>query len=268
MTAAEQSALLAQLTPHIRAVGDFIRQERAQFDRATVELKGPNDLVSYVDRTAEQQLVAACKALLPESGFITEEAPADGPERDFVWIIDPLDGTTNFVFGVPVFSISLALQHRGETVLGVVYELNQDEFFHALRGGGAFCNGRPIQPNSTSTLEAALLATGFPFREYGYIDEYLALLKDIFKSSRGLRRLGSAAVDLAYVACGRFDGYFETGLKPWDAAAGALLVEEAGGKVTDYSGGGDYLFGATLVATNGAVHAPLMALLQRHNPRP
>lgn len=260
-TLTELQELLNQLRPAIFEVGRFIRRERQQFDQARVEFKGFNDLVSYVDRTAEERLIAYCQELLPGSGFICEETGSEGAQRDAVWIIDPLDGTTNFVYGIPVYSISLALQLNGELALGVVYELNNDEFFYGLHGGGAWLNGQQIRVNADRSLKQSLVATGFPYQKFGQVDDYLHLLREFMQRTRGIRRLGSAAVDLAYTAAGRFDGFFESNLKPWDVAAGALLVQEAGGKVTEYNGGADFLHGRTIAAANPTLYPEMVEIV-------
>ncbi len=257
--------LLTELKGQVLQVGEFIRNERKGFNHAKSEIKGKNDLVSYVDRTAEARLVKKCRSLIPGSGFILEEGENVHTDSPFRWIIDPLDGTTNFVFGIPVYSISLALQFEGETVIGLVYEVNNDELFCAVKGCGASLNGKPMYVRDNQELGQALVATGFPFRKFGHVEAYLKLLEHFMRHTRGIRRLGSAAVDLAYVAAGRFDGYFESNLSPWDVAAGELLVREAGGSVTDYKGGEDYIFGKSICASNGKLHAEFLDLIQLFN---
>lgn len=237
----------------VNETGDFILSEAAQFDKNTVEVKSRNSLVSYVDKKAEEQLVTALAQLIPESGFIAEEGTSDKKGDVWNWIIDPLDGTTNFIHGIPIFSISIALQKNDELVLGVVKELNQDEVFYAWKGGGAWMNGKPITTGSAETLSESLIATGFPYHDYERLQQYLNLLRDLMHATRGVRRMGSAAVDLAYVACGRFDGFFEYSLNAWDVAAGGFIVQEAGGAVTDFEGGNDWLFGKEILASNAKV---------------
>ncbi|MBO2008294.1 inositol monophosphatase family protein [Hymenobacter negativus] len=240
-----------------RSTAQFIRQEAAVFDRAKVEHKGLHDLVSYVDQETERRLVTGLRQLLPEAGFITEEGTA-GPDthtEEFVWIIDPLDGTTNFVHGLPVYAISVALLHHNELVVGVVHEVNRDESFRAVRGGGAFCNDQPIHVTDVAELNSSLIATGFPYKDFGKMERYLQLLGAFMSRSHGVRRLGSAAVDLAYVAAGRFEAFFEFNLNSYDVAAGILLVREAGGQVTQFLQDGDPLFGREVVASNRLIHA-------------
>ncbi|MDH5609088.1 MAG: inositol monophosphatase [Cyclobacteriaceae bacterium] len=241
----------------------FIRKERVSFDQNVVERKGRNDLVSYVDKQSEQLLVAGLKNILPQAGFITEEATIKHERKEWTWIIDPLDGTTNFVHGHPPYSVSIGLLHQDEIVGGIVYEVNRDELFMAWKGGGAYLNDEPIRVTNTHSLSDSLIATGFPVQDFSYIDTYLKIVKDLMQDSHGLRRLGSAATDLAYVACGRYDAYFESNLNAWDVAAGILLVQEAGGNVSDYSGGIDYLFGRQLIA-GGPVHAEVLRIVKKH----
>lgn len=233
-----------------KQVGFFIKNERGKFSTDRVEIKGKNDFVSYVDRTSEQKLIEGLSLLLPEAGFIAEEGTSTKKGINYNWIIDPLDGTTNFIHGIPCFAISIALMHNNKLVLGVIYEINMDECFYAWEGSKAYMNEKQISVSSTKTLADSLLATGFPYYNYDRQDEYMDLFKHFMKETRGLRRLGSAATDLAYVACGRFDGFYEYSLQPWDVAAGAFIVQQAGGKVTDFKGNDDYIFGKEIVAGN------------------
>lgn len=243
---------LEKLCNHIikltKSVGNFIKAETISL--ADIETKSKNSLVTYVDKQAEKQIVDGLMPLIEGAGFITEEETNNSLGDNYYWIIDPLDGTTNFIHGIPFYSISIALQHNNNTVLGVVLEVTSDECFYAWEGGGAFLNGKPIQVSTTPVLAESLLATGFPYYDYNRLDDYLELLKYFMQETRGIRRMGSAALDLAYVACGRFDGFYEYSLNPWDVAAGAFIVKQAGGKVTDFKGGTDYLFGKSIVAGN------------------
>ncbi len=252
---------LQQLTEHVaalcREVAVFISTEALRFTEASVESKSLNNLVSYVDKGAEQRLVDGLAKLLPQAGFIAEEGTGSRVQG-LNWIIDPLDGTTNFVHGVPCYCISIGL-HDGEHMLvGVVHEVTRNECFTAWKGGGASLNGKPIRVSTRTALIESLLATGFPYDDFGREAQYMDLLRSLMRNSRGIRRLGSAAADLAYVACGRFEAFYEYGLNPWDVAAGALLVEEAGGRVTDFRGSGEWLFGEEIVASNGAIHNELI----------
>lgn len=239
------------------ATGDFIFSQRAEISADKIEEKSINSLVTYVDKTAEQQLVKGLRELIPEAGFITEENTISKTGETYNWIIDPLDGTTNFIHGLPCYSISIGLTRNSELVLGIIYEINLKECFYAWENSPACLNGREIKVSETGLLRNSLIATGFPYYDYERMDEYMELFRHLMKHSRGLRRLGSAAVDLAYVACGRFDAFYEYSLNPWDVAAGAFIVQQAGGRVTDFSGGGNFLFGKELIATNGSIQHQL-----------
>jgi myo-inositol-1(or 4)-monophosphatase len=254
LTKSELSVLLEQTQEIAKAAGAFIRKERQHFNPKDVEHKGLNDLVSYVDKEAEKLIVSKLTKILPEAGFITEEGTAAKAAAELTWVIDPLDGTTNFIHGLPVYAVSIALMERDEVILGVVYEINRHECFYAMKGEGAYCNDTRIKVSQAKTLSESLIATGFPYYNFELIDKYMDALKELMKSTHGLRRLGSAAVDLCYVAAGRSEGYFEYNLNSYDVAAGALIVEEAGGKVTDFKDGRDFIFGRQIIATNGLIH--------------
>jgi myo-inositol-1(or 4)-monophosphatase len=233
-----------------KEAGAFIRQERKGFDLNSVEHKGLNDMVSYVDKEAEKIIVEKLQPLIPEAGYITEEGTISQEGATYNWIIDPLDGTTNFIHGLPLFSVSIGLALGKEVIMGVVYEVNLDECFYALKGHGAFCNGKPIHVSNVPNLSSSLVATGFPYSAFNELDQYLDILKTMMLKTHGLRRLGSAAIDLCYVAAGRVDAYFEYNLNSYDVAAGAIIVLEAGGQVTDFKKGNDYVFGREIIATN------------------
>jgi len=242
---------LCSLTCEIaRSVGKFMAEERKGFDSSMIESKGLHDLVSYVDKESEKRIIEQLSKLLPESGFVAEEGTSSKHGERYNWVIDPLDGTTNYIQGVPIYAVSIGLLDGDELVVGVVYEVGLDECFYAWKEGGAYLNGEPIRVSERDDIHDALLATGFPYSNFDQLDEYLALLKWTMTNARGVRRLGSAATDLAYVACGRFDSFWEYDLKPWDVAAGALIVKEAGGVVTDFNGGSNYLFGGEIIASN------------------
>lgn len=226
--------------------------------------KGLNQLVSYVDVEAEKQLVNGLGQIVPEAGFITEEDTSDVGRKTYNWIIDPLDGTTNFIHGVPVYSVSVALALEEEVQVAAVYEIGRDELFHAVIGEGSFCNGLAIRVSQETKLKNSLMATGFPYYDFEQMEAYLNVLKHLMQSTHGLRRMGSAAVDLAYVACGRFEGFFEYGLNPWDVAGGILLVQEAGGTVRDFKNESDYLFGKSIVADNTGIHKELMNIIEEN----
>ncbi len=264
-------ALAAEVGVLARRAGAFLQQEAANFDLTRIEYKGHSDMVSYVDRETEQLLVAGLRELLPEAGFLTEEGTTgtvttDAPEPTARWIIDPLDGTTNFLHGLPCYAVSIGLEMAGNIVLGVIYEPNRDELFRATRGGGAFCNDAPLHVTGAAGLGQSLIATGFPYTQFAGLDAYLRILADLMEQSHGIRRLGSAAVDLAYVAAGRFEGFFEYNLNAWDVAAGVLLVREAGGLVTRFDGdpAGDPVHGRELVAASPAVHRAMIGVIGQH----
>ncbi len=246
-------------------VASFLRQEALNFDLSKIEYKGMNDLVSYVDREAENRLIKALHVVLPEAGFITEENEQHKAltVSPFHWVIDPLDGTTNFMHGLPIYSISIALMQENEVVLGVVLEVNRSECFYAWKNAGAYCNKKPIRVANEDDLLDSLLATGFPYRDFEQMPAYLEILRNFMQKTHGLRRLGSAAVDLAYVAMGRFQGFFEYNLSPWDVAAGAVIVKEAGGNVSTFSGGDNYIFGKEIVAA-GAIHPAMLEVIQQY----
>lgn len=265
----ELDILCKQVVAEARCVGSFIKAEGARFDVSKIEHKGFNDLVSYVDKEAEKQLVDALKKLLPEAGFLTEEGTEESQQQEYTWIIDPLDGTTNFMHGLPIYSISIALAHQPllqqrELVLGVVYEINFDEAFYAWKNGGAFLNEKPIKVSKAAKLADSLVATGFPYTEFGRTADYLKMLGAFMAKSHGVRRLGSAAVDLAYVACGRFEGFFEFNLNAWDVAGGIVIVQEAGGKVTTFDNDGDPVFDREICATNTNIHEEMLGVIQEN----
>ena len=217
-----------------KTAGNFIKEERKSFDLKKVDTKGLNQLVSYVDIEAEKKIVLGLSQLNLDAGFITEEETTGKSTKELNWIIDPLDGTTNFIHDLPVFSVSIALAQGEDILIGVVYEVMKDECFYAWKEGGAWLNESRISVSKIEKLQDSLLATGFPYYDFKDTDAYLAVLKDFMKETHGLRRLGSAAVDMVYTACGRFEGFFEYGLHAWDIAAGICIVKEAGGEVSDF----------------------------------
>jgi myo-inositol-1(or 4)-monophosphatase len=247
-----------------KQAGDFIRQERKTFDSDKIEYKGLNDMVSYVDKTAERIIVEGLRKVLPEAGFVTEEKTTTTIGERYNWIIDPLDGTTNFIHGLPAFSVSIALKKYDELVLGVVYEINQDECFYAWKDAPAYLNGKEISVSKNTTVGTSLLATGFPYYDFGKQAAYIELFAELMKSSHGLRRIGSAAVDLAYTACGRFDAFYEYNLNAWDVAAGIVIVKQAGGQVVNFKGGSEVLETRELLATNGKITEELLTSIQKY----
>jgi myo-inositol-1(or 4)-monophosphatase len=247
-----------------KEVGSFIREEAKNFRIDDIEYKGKSDLVSYVDKTAEERIVKRLVELLPEAGFITEEQTINKTGEVYNWIVDPLDGTTNFIHGLPIYSVSIALEQHKELILGVVYEINLDECFYAWKGGGAYLNDRPIAVSPHQELSQTLIATGFPYKNFEKENQYLAIVREFMQQSHGLRRMGSAAVDMAYVACGRFDGYFEYNINLYDIAAGVVIVREAGGTAFNFSGGDEFLESREIIASNGKIAAAMKDVVQRN----
>ncbi|GAB1415577.1 inositol monophosphatase family protein [Paludibacter sp.] len=247
-----------------KQAGKFIAEQRKDFDQSQVEHKGVHDLVSYVDREAEKLIISKLNEILPEAGIVGEEGTGNVKAEKYNWIIDPLDGTTNFIQGIPTYAVSIALMEENTLVVGVVYEIGQDECFYAWKDGGAFLNGNRIHVSDKTDLNMCLLATGFPYRFFDRLSSYLEFLKWILQNSRGVRRIGSAATDLAYVACGRFDAFWEYGLSPWDVAAGALLVKEAGGIVTDFEGADKYITGKDILASNSTQHHVILEKIKKY----
>lgn len=256
--------LTKQVVDIAKKAGDFIRQERKSFSPDKIEYKGLNDLVSYVDKGAEKIIVAGLEKLLPESGFITEEKTTTKTGERYNWIIDPLDGTTNFIHGLPTYSVSIALQEYDELVVGVVYEINLDECFYACKGSRAYLNGQPIKVSGVPTVGGSLIATGFPYYDFAKQAAYIELFADFMRSCHGLRRLGSAAVDLVYTACGRFEAFYEYNLNAWDIAAGVVIVRQAGGEVVNYKGGDEVLKSRELLATNGKITQETLGIIQKY----
>jgi len=248
----------------VRLTGNFIRKEAMQFDAQKIEYKGLNDMVSYVDKTAEQKLVQNLEKLIPDAGFLTEEKTINREGKTFKWIIDPLDGTTNFIHGLPTYAISVALYEDDKAVLGVVYELNRGEMFYSYKDAPAFMNKKEIKVSSNPDLKSSLLATGFPYYQFDKQPQYLKLLEEMMQKTHGLRRMGSAATDLIYVACGRFDAFFEYNLQPWDFAGGCFIVQQAGGEVFDFSGGNDFLGKREILATNGRITNEMLVAVKKY----
>lgn len=244
-----------------RSAGKVLLRYYERVDPAQIQSKSRNDFVSEVDRAAEAAIVQELRARFPHHAILAEEGGAQG-QGEHQWIVDPLDGTTNYLHGFPQFAISIALRHRGQLECGVVYDPLREELFTAARGQGAQLNERRLRVATRPSLEGALIGTGFPFRDQGHIDAYLAMLKAMTLATAGIRRPGSAALDLAYVAAGRTDGFWELGLSPWDFAAGALLIGEAGGTVSDLAGGGRYFETGNLVAGNIRVHQAMLNLIR------
>lgn len=249
-----------------RRAGSVINRAALNLDLLEVRAKQQNDFVTEVDRAAEEAIIDTIREAYPEHAILAEESGLSGPatESEFQWIIDPLDGTTNFIHGFPQYAISIALAQNGQLQHGVIYDPNRNELFTASRGKGAFLNDRRIRVSKRVRMNESLIGTGFPFKNLQHSDAYIAMFRELTEKTAGLRRPGAAALDLAYVACGRTDGFFEIGLKPWDMAAGALLVQEAGGLVSDFAGEAAYLDTGNLVSGNPKVFAQLLQIVQSH----
>lgn len=243
-------------------VAAFIKAELENVKAQDIVVKDLNSLVSYVDETAERMFVEKLGSLIPEATFITEEETVDPESSALTWIIDPLDGTNNFLHKIPHFATSVALQQDRDIVIGVVVDVMKDETFSATRGGGSFLNNVPITVSQIDSTAEALLAVGFPYANDFDHDKLIEILMHWLKNSRGIRRQGAAALDLCYVAAGRYDVYYELTLNAWDVAAGALIVEEAGGKVSDFLGEDNYLFGKELVASNTKMHTEVLSIIR------
>lgn len=247
-----------------RRAGDFIRTQRKVFTPDRIEHKGHQDLVSYVDKQAETLLVRELSALVPRAAFITEEGTVEADHgAELKWIVDPLDGTTNFVHGLPPYCVSIALTEREETVVGVVYEITHDECFYAWKDAPALMNGEPIRVSSVPALEDALIASGLACHSLDRLRQYDRLMDYVMRHTHGGRRIGSAAADLVYVACGRFDAFSQFNLSPWDVAGGAFIVRQAGGVVSDYRGGTDYVFGKEIIASNPHIYEAYRLLVEQ-----
>jgi len=238
----------------VRETGRYILEQHRNSAGPHIEQKGRHDFVTSVDKRAEQMLVEKLGTLLPGSGFIAEEGTKTDAGEAYQWVIDPLDGTTNFIHGAFPFAISVALAENRVPVLGVVLELGFNECFYGWKDGGAYLDGKRIGVSSQETLNSSLIATGFPHSNDSKLDGFMDSMRWFMENSRGLRRLGSAATDIAWVACGRYDGFYEYGLHPWDVAAGTVILQEAGGRSTDFSGGKDYIFGGEIISSNGRNH--------------
>jgi myo-inositol-1(or 4)-monophosphatase len=244
-----------------RKAGSIITRASFDLDKLTVRRKQQNDFVSEVDHAAEEAIIGALHDAYPDHGFLGEESGYKDRDAEYLWVIDPLDGTTNFLHGFPQYCVSIGLLHKGVPTQAVVFDPNRNELFTATKGVGAYLNDRRIRVSKTDKLEDALVGTGFPFREIVNLDDYVRMMRNVMKTCSGVRRPGAAALDLAWVACGRIDGFWEIGLSPWDMAAGALLIREAGGLVGDLAGEDRFLESGRIAASNGKIFAAFLKLL-------
>lgn len=246
-----------------RLAGDLILRSADKVDQLRVDQKGRNDYVSEVDRMAEREIINIIKTAYPDHGILAEESGTH-EGNDYIWIIDPLDGTTNFLHGFPQYAVSIALKYKGKLEVGVIYDPLRDELFTAKRGGGAMLNNRKLRVTQPNSLKGALLGTGFPFKTDTHLDAYTGMFRALTTECSGIRRAGSAALDLAYVAAGRLDGYWEIGIMEWDMAAGILLIKEAGGVVTDFSFNDNYVESGNVIAGSPKMHQLMYALIEPH----
>lgn len=241
-----------------RKAGEYIASRRESFSFSDVEFKGAHNLVSYVDKQAEALIVDSLRKILPEAGFITEEGTALSAGERYKWVVDPLDGTTNFVHGLPPYCVSIALMDGEEVVVGVVYEVTLKEMFCAWKGSEAYLDGKPFRASAVGSMEHALIAVGFSYAALEGMPGFLDTIASYQKNTDGIRRLGSATADLVYVACGRLDAFCQIHLAPWDVAAGAFIAQRAGAVVSDNSGGGDFIFGKEIVAAAPGIYGEFM----------
>lgn len=242
--------------------GEHILNNLGKISQSDIDTKQASDFVTRVDRESEQIILDTISSQLPDHHFLAEESNSQDDTGEYRWIIDPLDGTTNFIHGYPVFSVSISLEQKGEVILGMVYDPLRHEMFSAEKGRGAFLNGKPVSVSSVPDLANSLVATGFPFRKKDLIGPYLGLFRNIFYKVSDIRRAGSAALDLASLASGRCDCFFEIGLSPWDIAAGSILIKEAGGIITDFGGGNDYMLTGNIVAATPTLHKDMLLEVQ------
>jgi len=245
-----------------RAAGDIIVRNMDRLDRLKIVSKQNNDFVSNVDNMAEQTIIATIREAYPDHGILAEESGKQGKESEFLWIIDPLDGTTNYLHGFPQFAVSIALKHKNRLEVGVIYDPVSQELFTASRGNGAMLNDKKIRVSNQKGLNNALLGTGFPYYDQSYIDVYLATMKELMLKTAGIRRPGSAALDLAWLAAGRIDGFWEFNLKAWDIAAGAIIIREAGGIVSDFENKDGYLESGDIIAATPKVFPEMIRIIQ------
>ena len=248
----------------IRDAGTYLRNEQKKLRQNDIEQKGVHDFVSYVDKTSEKFLVENLQKIFPQASFIVEENTIKQEKSDYYWIIDPLDGTTNFIHNFSPFAISVALMHKNEIIAGIVYEVGNNEMFYAIKEKGSYLNNKKIKVGKAGKLSESIIATGFPYYDYSKLDGFMNALEYFVKYTHGVRRFGTAATDLAYIACGRFDAYFEYSLHAWDVAAGSLLVQEAGGIISDFAGKNNFIFGKEIIATNKLIYHEFLNIIKQN----
>ena len=253
-----------QVKELVQETGKYILQEWKKLTTESVQSKGLHDFVTHVDMASERQLVEGLKKILPQAGFIVEEETIRKKGDEYNWIVDPLDGTTNYIHGLTPFSISIALSQNGQIISGVVYELGFGELFEAWKGSPARMNGKEIQVSQVPNIKESIIATGFPYNDFSRLKPYLGSLEYFMRNTHGIRRFGSAATDLCYTACGRFEAFYEYSLKPWDVAAGSFIVQQAGGRVSDFSGGDRYIFNQEMVAASDQVFDDFLATIKEY----
>lgn len=257
--------ICTQVCAIVTETSAMIKKERLTFSaKVNVEIKGHSNFVTHIDKMSEAMLVEKLSALIPESGFIAEEGTSTKKGEQYNWVIDPIDGTTNFIHGLSPHAISVALMENEQVVVGVVHEISGGEIFYAWKGSNAYLDGQIIEVSPFENHQEALIATGFPYYDMGKLDQYIGSMREIMDKTSGVRRLGSAAIDLCYVACGRFEAFWEYGLHPWDVAAGAFIIERAGGKVCDFNQSNKYLFNGEIVATNANYFNNFYEIVHRH----
>lgn len=247
-----------------RQTGEFLKKERLSFDRSRVEQKAAHDYVSYVDKASEKRIVKRLHELLPEAGFIAEEGSGSLEEQEYCWVVDPLDGTSNYIHDCMPYCVSIALRNREEVLLGVVYECGREELFWANKNSRAYLNGKEICVSDQSVLDQSFIELGFPYKAENYRSFALGLIQDLYGHVGGLRLMGAAAAEICYVAAGRFEARVEAFIGPWDIAAGYIILKQAGGKMTGFDGNPDCLGAKEVFASNGKVHEELLKVLQRH----
>lgn len=261
---AQLDDLVADARGIVREAAYFIRNQAKRINELAVEEKFHNGLVSFVDRRAEELLVEGLSGLLPQAGFLTEEATVPQSDAALRWVIDPLDGTTNFLYDLPHYAISVALCLGREPLVGIVQHVPREEQYYARKGGGTWMNNQPIRTSERARLSEALVATGFPYHNPDRLESWTGALREFLRTTRGVRRYGAAALDMAWVACGRFDVFFEYGLNPWDVAAGALIVQEAGGRASDFAGNENGVWGGEMLATNAQVAPEALRVIKSY----